>query len=549
MSAPQATRVTSRISVRHRGSVQVLSLEKTPFTIGRLSDNDLSIDDPDLSRRHAEITTRDGHFFITDRQSTHGTFVNGTKTTEQLLKVGDRITFGQAELEITFEPSAVPQALDSGMSLFGFGRPQQSGGNSPLVELEGLSLFLDAARKLNATRVVDDVLITLLDTTLSLTKAARGFVYRVDEAGRRHLVTGRDTRGRVLSDDSGISHSILEDAAKSSSRFLITDTSRMADLSNRGSIVAHDLRSVICIPLFRGSWAAKGEEPAEESRKEVQGLLYLDSNYVTGELNKTSEGVLTAIAREASALLENARLVEAEQIAQVHSRELQIASDIQQQLMAVDVPDMNFVSVEARSMACKNVGGDFYDVVQTSAGLALVLVDVSGKGVSSALLASTLQGVICSQLESGLPLTQIAGWVDRFIAKKGVSGKYATMVLARIDSAGTLEYLNCGHVPGAWLSRGSVRLLNSQNLPVGLVPGGAYQSEILKMGSGDTLVLVSDGVTEASNPADAEFGLEGFTSALQQSPTLDGLLRHVTEFAQGRPFDDDCTALFARFIG
>ncbi len=491
---------------------------------------------------------RDGDYVITDRQSTHGTFVNGRKVTEQALKAGDRITFGQADLEIVFEPGKDEKIPTTGMSLFGFGRPEATG-KSPLVELEGLSLFLDAARKLSSSRVVDDVLVTLLDTTLRLTKANRGFVYRVDDAGVPHLVTGRDTRGRVLEDDAGISRSILLDAAKSSSRFLVTDTSRMADLASRGSIMAHDLRSVICIPLFRSTWTTKEQAAeGEEAAKKVQGLLYLDSNFVSGELNKTSEDVLTSIATEASALLENARLVEAEQIAQVNKRELEIASDIQQQLMAVAVPDIKYATVEARSIACKNVGGDFYDVVQTAEGLAVVLVDVSGKGVSSALLASTLQGVICSQLESGVPLVQIAGWVDKFIAKKGVSGKYATMVIARIDPTGKLEYMNCGHVPGALLSDGTVRLLESSNVPVGLLPGGKYASEVLQMKPGDSLVIVSDGVTEAGS-LEEEFGLEGLQSALRAKPSVDGIFEAVTAFVKGRGFDDDCTALFARYVG
>jgi serine phosphatase RsbU (regulator of sigma subunit) len=266
-------------------------------------------------------------------------------------------------------------------------------------------------------------------------------------------------------------------------------------------------------------------------------------------LNRTSEEVLSAIADEASSLLENARLLEAEEQARLQRHDLEIASTIQQQLMQVKLPDSSFASIDARSIACKEIGGDFYDVVQLPDALAVVLADVSGKGVSSALLASTLQGIICAQLESGREITEIAAWVDQFIARKQVSGKYATMVIAKVHRSGKMEFLNCGHVDGILVRQSGVVHLSSQCVPVGLVPGMCYQSEVVQLCPGDKLFLVSDGVTEASDSDDKEYGVDRLAALLAVQPSIASILDSVYAFASGPTLDDDCTAVSLTFLG
>lgn len=538
-----------RLVIQVGTAVESRLIDTAPFTIGRLAENNLSFEDSQISRRHARIEFEKGAYVLVDLQSTHGTFVDGRRIERHILKAGEVITFGVSTVSIRFEAVASAVAarpLDPNVTLLGI-RTSALAAKSPIEELEGLSLFLDAVRQLNATRVVDEVLATLLDSTLRLTKAARGFVYRI-ENGTPQLVTGRDSKGNGLTDDSGISRSILRDALQSSSKFLITDTTRTTEFSSRASVIAHDLRSVLCIPLMRSAWMTKTDQSGSTTR-ELQGLLYLDSNYVTSPLNRTSEDVLSAIADEASSLLENARLLEAEEQAKIQRHDLEIASTIQQQLMHVKLPDSSFASIEARNIACKEIGGDFYDVVELPDSLAVVLADVSGKGVSSALLASTLQGIICAQLESGRGIAEIAAWVDQFIARKRVNGKYATMIIAKVHRSGKMEFLNCGHVDGILVRGNSVEQLSSQCVPVGLVPGMCYQSEFVQLSPGDKLFLVSDGVTEASDSSGNEFGINRLAALLATHPSVASILDSVYAFASGPSLDDDCTAVSLRYLG
>src|SRR5262249_19346608 len=116
------------------------------------------------------------------------------------------------------------------------------------TDLEKLTLFLEAARKLNTIGVLDEILVTLLDVTLKLTRAERGYVFLRADDGTLRLAAGRNYKGEPMLDDKTISHSILDETMKSKSEFVVTDTSRMLDLAGRQSIVAYDLRTVICIP-------------------------------------------------------------------------------------------------------------------------------------------------------------------------------------------------------------------------------------------------------------------------------------------------------------
>src|SRR5207244_353012 len=117
------------------------------------------------------------------------------------------------------------------------------------TDLQKLTLFLEAARKLNTAGVLEEILMTMLEVTLQLTRAERGYVFLKDEDGKLRLAAGRNAQGDPLLDDKTISHSILEESLRSNLEFLLTDTSQLSDLSGRQSIVAYDLRTVVCIPL------------------------------------------------------------------------------------------------------------------------------------------------------------------------------------------------------------------------------------------------------------------------------------------------------------
>ncbi len=518
-----------------------LFMDHTPFTVGRKVDKDLVIADPRVSRDHAQILQEGLDFFLVDLGSKHGTFVNGERIQRQKLERGDRLEFG---------------ARDSAYLMFNPSRPTSNTAREFLsqisgiqikpeaTDLEKLTLFLEAARKLNTAGVLDEILVTMLDVTLELTSAERAFVF-LKEEGKLRLAAGRNYKKEPLLDDKTISHSILEESLSSNSEFLLTDTSRSLDLAGRQSIVAYDLRTVICIPLRKMQVQTRGAQapaPAANSA-EAMGVLYVDSRFASRDISGVSKNILHAIATEAASLIENARLVQAEEESRRYQQELSIAASIQQRLMKVKIPEVPFARMDGRNLQCKEIGGDFYDAVHTKEGLAVVLADVSGKGVSAALLASTLQGMIYSHLIAGMSLLDVVTAVNRFFTAKMGGEKYATLLLARLRRDGDLEYVNCGHVQPLLVCGGEVMRPPHGNVPVGLLPDATFESARCQMKSGDRFILVTDGVTEAENAMGDFFEDFRLEEAAGKSPNLDGIFAAVTAFCSGNPLNDDCTVV------
>ena len=525
---------------------RTISLNHSPFTVGRKADKDLVIADPRVSRDHAIIVSEDGKFTVVDQGSKHGTFVNGERIERKALEQNDRLEFGVREVAyVIFNPRRLSSnsareflSQISGMHI-----------SDDTTDLEKLVLFLQAARKLNTIGVLDEILMTLLDVTLKLTHAERAYVFLKNESGEMRLAAGRNSKAEPLLDDTTISHSILEDAAKSNSEFLLTDTSRSLDLAGRNSIVAYDLRTVLCMPLRKPQVQATREAgtPAPEAG-EAMGVLYVDSRFASRDISSVSHDILHAIATEAASLIENARLVQAEESAKRYQQELAIAASIQQRLMAVTIPEVPFARLGGRNLSCKEIGGDFFDAVNTDQGLTVVLADVSGKGVSAALLASTLQGMIYSQLAAGMPLTEIVTAVNRFFTHKHIGEKYATVIVARIPADGELEYVNCGHVPPVLVSHGEVERPSDANLPVGLLPDAEYKSARLQLKPGDRLILVTDGVTEAEN-ARGEFFEDFRLERAAKTGTMEDIFSAISDFCSGNALSDDCTVVELVYTG
>src|SRR5579862_9901058 len=526
---------------------RIINLDHSPFSVGRKADKDLVIADPRVSRDHAMIVSEGGQFSVVDQNSKHGTFVNGERVQRKSLERNDRLEFGVREVAyVIFNPqhgttNSAREFLSqiSGMHI-----------SDETTDLEKLVLFLEAARKLNTIGVLDEILMTLLDVTLKLTRAERAYVYMKNARGELRLAAGRNAKGEPLLDDKTISHSILEDALNSNSEFVLTDTSRSADLTGRKSIVAYDLRTVICVPLRKPQVQATrdAEAPAHANSAEVMGALYVDSRFASRDISGVSNDILHAIATEAASLIENARLVQAEESGRRYQQELSIAASIQQRLMAVTIPEVPFAKLAGRNLSCKEIGGDFFDAVKTDEGLAVVLADVSGKGVSAALLASTLQGMIYSQLVAGMPIVEIVTGVNRFFTHKHIGEKYATLIIARIKPNGELEYVNCGHIPPVVSTEGNIERPSAGNLPVGLLPDATYQSANIQLKTGDRLILVTDGVTEAEN-ASGQFFEDFRLEAAAKTGTLEDIFIAIAAFCSGTPMSDDCTVVELVFTG
>jgi sigma-B regulation protein RsbU (phosphoserine phosphatase) len=519
---------------------QVLRISSSPFTVGRAPGCDLVLSETFISREHARIVYDGSGFWIEDAHSRHGVLRNGQTVQRERLTVGDELRIGGANGPILlFGVQHAPE--DSLRDLLGETKPQSE---SDLLKLRW---FLEAARRLNATGALDGILASLAEIALELTGFERGFVFLCSR-GQIQFAAGRTDRGQVLSSDAGFSQSALKRALDSAEPYILTDTLTAEAGVSSESLLVKNIRAVIAMPLRTRSRDAK-------DGLETLGILYLDSRLKPGVLSEVDHGLLQTIATEAAALVENAQLAVEEEAARRYREELAFAAGIQQQLMAVRLPELPFARIDGLNLPCKEIGGDFFDALGDDHGLAVVLADVSGKGASAAILAATLQGLVYSQLMAGAPLVSIAQSVNAYLCAKN-TGKYATMVLVRLSPEGVAEYLNCGHIAPLRLrphhdsAPCEVDPLEHSNLPVGLIPGASFTSERVQLFPDERLVLVSDGITEAEDAAGEFFGEPRLLAALRSGCTqVEALMASVAAFCGPTPANDDRTVVHIAFRG
>jgi phosphoserine phosphatase RsbU/P len=183
-------------------------------------------------------------------------------------------------------------------------------------------------------------------------------------------------------------------------------------------------------------------------------------------------------------------------------------------------------------------------------GLAVVVADISGKGISAAIMASLLQGMIVADLRARLPLREIAYSANKFLCTRDLDLRYATLVIAYVRPDGELEYINCGHIPPlVTKSGGGVVRLREHNLPVGLLSNAEFLAADSRLSPGGRLILATDGITDAENADGGFYGNKRLEASAQGQRPLEEILDSVHLFCAGRPMQDDCTILELAYAG
>jgi len=316
-----------------------------------------------------------------------------------------------------------------------------------------------------------------------------------------------------------------------------------------------ELRSVVCVPLVKLGTSRTDQTAELTAANETLGLLYIDSRAAEADLSSGKRELLQTLALEASTILENARLLEGERARQRIEEELSIARTIQESLLPRELPSTGWLRAAGRSLPSHQVGGDYFDLHRADPSTwALVNADVSGKGVSSALLASLLQGVFLATVHAAQALEEAMTRINHFLLERTQGEKYATMFYATLDASGHLRYVNAGHCPPLLVkAAGGAQLLRATGPPVGLLEEAVYEAAEIKLSPGDILVLYTDGITEAENSEGEYFGDERLRAAVLSSSGRgcqelhESLDRAVTDFSQGAVQKDDMTMLVVEY--
>lgn len=281
-----------------------------------------------------------------------------------------------------------------------------------------------------------------------------------------------------------------------------------------------------------------------------------------GEPFASPEGKLgQAIANQAAAFLENLILSDIRLENAVYQEELRIASEVQSSLLPKSLPQVAGIELWASSQPAKHVGGDFYDAQHGSNGLLYVcLGDVSGKGMAAALMMATLLVTLRNEERSGRqpgPAGLLRYLYQAAYDELTESGKFATLFLGSFDPAQRLfKFANAGHSPVIFRPKGGpARLLEANNVPVGIFADSDPEEEALFLNPGDLLLIGSDGLNEAQDRHGQLFTIERLLALVEttcdQPATNIGhaVLSAVSDFSAGHPQSDDQTCLVLKGVG
>jgi sigma-B regulation protein RsbU (phosphoserine phosphatase) len=540
------------------GARKYVRVTQTPFLIGRGAEtgNHLQLTDRRISRNCAAIVVEANKYYLEDRGQRRGLFVNGEKVESRALNDGDVITFGlEDSYQMMFRAASgtseesIPQLLTR---IDHMTSAESTGGG-----LKKLNVLLEATALLHSQLPLDSVLAKMIDHAVAVTDADRGLLLEAEEGRIESLkvrLARRTGAQRLPPESMAPSGTAIQLAVKQQSPVITEDLAQAEmNLQAAASIVAQGLRAVVVIPLYATSRASSEGSAANMRRGEFLGVLYLDSKRPTA-FSKLDRQILDALAADAASILDNARLVEKERERQMLEQQIAIARDIQQALLPKNFREYPFLSVSGVNFPCLSVGGDYFDVFPLDdKRTAFLLADVSGKGLGAALLTTMLQGAL-SGMTLGTDPARVFNHVNRFLCDHAEVGRYATMFFGILDDAGRLEFINAGHPSPILIRKDTVEeAFTEGSFPVGLVPEAEFTTTALQLQPNDTMVLFSDGVTEAMDPEEELYGVPRLRGVLQGKPDMQldeiqkAILESVENFARGARQADDLTLLLVRY--
>jgi serine phosphatase RsbU (regulator of sigma subunit) len=542
-------------------------------TIGRHPECSIVVDAGAVSRYHAKVSRRPNGYFIEDSGSRNGTFLNGQLLTgPQFLREGDRIRV--SDVEFVFRNSEVPGFVGNEMTFDGanFGimmydeqETEQlsnlgGGSSSGTAKVEfrssvdGFQMTATPEAKLEALKqiisnlgealAVDEVLPKILSSLFDLFPAAdRGFIVMQGEDGS---LVPRWVKTRAQHDETEtvrISRTIVREVIKNKQAILSMDAANDSRFDSSQSIADFSIRSMICAPLM-------------DADNKAFGVLQIDSTQGRGQFREEDTDLLAGVASYAGILINNARLHERALRQKEVEQDLKLATDVQQAFLPNEPPKAPGFHMSSFYQAANHIGGDYYDYVQLADGrVAIVVADVVGHGVAAAMFMAKLSAEarfsLASEPDVALAIERLNDrmselHVDRFI----------TLLVLVIDPRSeAVTIVNAGHMSPVVRSArdGAISEPGEQEsgLPIAIDSGMDYEAVKFDMDAGDLAVLFTDGINEAMDADDEEFGIDRIRELTALGGNADQVRDRIVDAVREHcgncpPFDDMCLVVIER---
>ncbi|MDX1582624.1 MAG: SpoIIE family protein phosphatase [Thermoanaerobaculia bacterium] len=547
-------------------------------TIGRSGDCTIPIKDRFLSRQHAEIAFEDQAWVLRDCDSVNGTFLNGRRlgANAHQLRAGDRIGFGDTEIVFFDTPMSGDEAItvvpddeapktapvsshrlpthderiepepDPGKTVEKSHaettismRMDEIATEERAIEPDPrrLQIVSRLAMELLEDRPLDELFDFMLLRIVDLLNPSRAALAVLTPEGQDFDIVSVWPKEEKRESELRISRTLVREIVQEKKVMAFDDISQDERFGRAASIVDQNIRSALCAPLLVGDT--------------VLGVLYLDYLMTKQSIREDDVRMAANVARIAAAKLETTRLREESMAKQRMEQELETAYLIQSRLLPEKPPEIRGYSLAARNRPCRTVSGDYFDFAMRSDGqLYFVIADVAGKGITAALIMAGMASafeLICKRNPTPAKLlTQL----NEMLVPKTSPTRFVTLFAGLLDpSTGDVVYANAGHLPPIWIRPGEATNLSGANLVLGLFGDVEYEGRSFRLEPGDSLVLFTDGITEAENEEDRQLGYDPLMQDLndchQSSP--DEIIGRIDErlrsHVSSSPLADDVTML------
>lgn len=536
-----------------------VNLNRLRTTIGRSARSDVCIPDAFASRLHAEIRQEGDVFWLQDLGSANGTRYNGNLVSMPIpLMPGGEIQIG--ETTILFDDPRLNQAknatliADNTEALNPAMTIAFSNRKNPTSEIlnsqyssrtDLLGLISKVGIALLSSSGLDDTLNQVASLVFEAVPAERAVIMLRDETaeGGMKIMVARVRGKEEKLEEVRISRTVMDEVMKNGKSVLTSDAQHDPRYASQ-TMALLGIRSVLAVPL-------------SVDERDVFGIVYADSPTYEATFTEEHLNILTTLASVAAIRVENAKLLDERMERERMERELELATEIQQRFQPSAPPKMEGYEFQGISFSCYEIGGDYYDFIRLQDGKMLVaLGDVSGKGTAAALLMSSLHAAIHAQVAASRPLGEMIKSVNVYLAENTPANRFVTLFAAVLDpQTGNLTYINAGHNPPL-LGRadGTITQLTSGGLPLGLLPMADYEVSTTNLNAGDALIVYSDGVSEANNIREEEFGMDRLTDVFRRNlgasaaGIRDKVESALSAFTQTAPANDDITLVIVKRV-
>lgn len=403
-----------------------------------------------------------------------------------------------------------------------------------------LESLIDAAEALNSTFDLDRLLEIILQLTLKNLAAERGTIYLIDEERKEiwsRVLTGKKMSEIRLPIGTGIAGSVAKNGRTVNLKD-VTKDKRFQGSYDRTS--GFTTKTMLCRPM-------------RNRTGKIVGVFQL-LNKKKGAFSEEDILFLEAFSDHAVLAIENARLHQASLAQERVEKELQIAAAIQQKLLPASLPVLPGYDLAALAVPCKTVGGDFYDILRLSDDeYAIVMADVSGKGIPASLIVSNLNAFLKAYIEYIPDPEKLITRLNDVAVENTTTESFVTLFFLRLNiRTHAYTFVNAGHNAPFVVDGPSLTELPAGGLPLGMMEGMPYTSGTGTIPPGASIVLYTDGLPEAMNRKHELFGNDQFMASVARtagqaaSDAISSVMSDVREFVGNEPSSDDMTMFVLR---